>query len=67
MASDVGSQRRRTVKHGLRAWFGAGPRRHGEPLEGGNVSFVELFYDLVFVVLAGQAARSLALHPGWGS
>jgi len=24
-------------------------------------------YDLVFVVLAGQAARSLALHPGWGS
>jgi low temperature requirement protein LtrA len=65
VASDVGSQRRRTVKHGLGAWFGVGPRRHGEPLEGRNVSFVELFYDLVFVVLVGQAARSLALHPGW--
>jgi len=65
VTSDLRSQRRRTVKHGLRAWFGAGPRRHGKPLEGRNVSFVELFYDLVFVVLVGQAARTLALNPGW--
>jgi len=65
VTSDVGPRQRRTVKHGLRAWFGAGPRRHGERLEGRNVSYIELFYDLVFVVLIGQAAHSLAVHPGW--
>ncbi len=64
MTSGVRPQPRRTVKHGLRSWFGAGPRRHGEPLEGRSVSYIELFYDLVFVVLIGQAAHSLALHPG---
>lgn len=57
--------RRRAVKHGLRSWYGRGPRRHGEPIEGRSVSYVELFYDLVFVVLVGQAAHTLALHPGW--
>jgi low temperature requirement protein LtrA len=66
VTSDVGSQPRRTVKHGIRAWFGAGPRRHGEPLVGRDVSYIELFYDLVYVVLIGQAAHTLALHPGWG-
>ena len=55
----------RSVKHGLGAWFGSGPRRHGEPVEGRSVSYLELFYDLVFVVLVGQAAHSLAAHPGW--
>ena len=35
---------RRTVKHGVRAWFGRGPRRHGEPLLGRSVSYIELFY-----------------------
>ena len=54
----------RSVKHGMRAWFGAGPRRHGEPIGGRPVSYIELFYDLVFVVLVGQAAHTLALHPG---
>lgn len=29
------------------------------------MSYIELFYDLVFVVLVGQAAHTLALHPGW--
>ena len=58
---------RRTVKHGMRAWFGAGPRRHGEPVIGRSVSYIELFYDLVFVVLVGQAAHALAAHPGWGA
>lgn len=55
----------RSVKHRLRAWFGAGPRRHGEPLPLRSVSYLELFYDLVFVVLIGQAAHTLAAHPGW--
>jgi low temperature requirement protein LtrA len=57
--------RRRTVKHGMRVWYGDGPRRHGEPLSGRVVSYIELFYDLVFVVLVGQAAHALAAHPGW--
>ncbi len=57
---------RRTVKHGVRAWFGQGPRRHGEPLLGRSVSYIELFYDLVFVVLVSQSAHALAAHPGWG-
>lgn len=55
----------RSVKHRLRAWFGYGPRPHGEPLVGRSVSYLELFYDLVFVVLVGQAAHTLAVHPGW--
>jgi low temperature requirement protein LtrA len=63
MSEDV--EPRRTVKHGVRAWFGRGPRRHGEPLLGRSVSYIELFYDLVYVVLVGQAAHSLAVHPGW--
>jgi low temperature requirement protein LtrA len=63
--SEVQPQTGRSVKHRLRAWFGAGPRRHGEPIQGRSVSFLELFYDLVFVVLVGQAAHTLAAHPGW--
>jgi len=55
----------RSVKHGLRAWFGDGPRRHGEPVIGRSVSYLELFYDLIYVVLVGQAAHTLAVHPGW--
>lgn len=64
MSDDVAP--RRTVKHGVRAWFGRGPRRHGEPLIGRSVSYIELFYDLVFVVLVSQSAHALAAHPGWG-
>jgi len=55
----------RSVKHGLRAWFGDGPRRHGEPVIGRSVSYLELFYDLIYVVLVSQAAHTLAVHPGW--
>jgi len=55
----------RSVKHRLRAWFGTGPRRHGEPLPHRSVSYLELFYDLVYVVLIGQPAHTLAAHPGW--
>lgn len=62
--SEVQPSSRRTVKHGLLAWFGRRPRRHGEPIEGRKVSYLELFYDLVFVVLVSQAAHTLAEHPG---
>jgi low temperature requirement protein LtrA len=40
------------------------PRPHGEAIEGRTVSFLELFYDLVFVVFVSQVAHSLAAHPG---
>jgi low temperature requirement protein LtrA len=39
------------------------PRPHGEVIEGRTVSFLELFYDLVFVVFVSQVAHALAVHP----
>jgi low temperature requirement protein LtrA len=41
------------------------PRRHGEIIEDRTVSFLELFYDLVFVVLIARAAHTLAHHVTW--
>lgn len=41
------------------------PRAHGEPIEGRSVSFLELFYDLVYVVVIAQAAHHLAEHVTW--
>ena len=33
------------------------PRAHGEVIEDRSVSFLELFYDLVYVVVIAQAAH----------
>ena len=41
------------------------PRAHGEEIEGRSVSFLELFYDLVYVVVIAQAAHHLAEHVTW--
>ena len=41
------------------------PRLHGEVLASREVSFLELFYDLVFVVVVARAAHHLAQHPTW--
>jgi low temperature requirement protein LtrA len=41
------------------------PRPHGEIIEDRTVSFVELFYDLVYVVLIARAAHTLAHHVTW--
>jgi len=46
----------------FRATFWQPPRRHGEVIEDRTVSFLELFYDLVHVVIIGQAAHHLATH-----
>ena len=43
----------------LRDWMRP-PRPHGMVIEGRTVSFLELFYDLVYVVVISQAARELA-------
>jgi low temperature requirement protein LtrA len=52
----------RRVRAGLSMWFRTPPRRHGEVWYGREVSFLELFYDLVYVVLIGRTAHHLAVH-----
>ncbi|MDJ0923178.1 MAG: low temperature requirement protein A [Acidimicrobiia bacterium] len=49
----------------FRAIFWQRPRRHGEVIEDRTVSFLELFYDLVYVVLIAQATHTLAHHISW--
>lgn len=45
-------------------WFRP-PRAHGDIIEDRTVSFLELFYDLVFVLLIAQIAHTLADHVSW--
>ncbi len=53
------------VTAGFGRWFMQPPRAHGEIIEDRTVGFLELLYDLVYVVLIGQAAQGLAGHPDW--
>ena len=46
----------------LRQWLWRPPRAHGEIIADRTVSFLELFYDLVYVAVIGQAADHLAEH-----
>lgn len=46
----------------LREWMWRPPRPHGDVLTDRTVSFLELFYDLVYVAVIGQAAHHLAEH-----
>jgi low temperature requirement protein LtrA len=46
----------------FRRWLWRPPRPHGEPIAGRTVSFLELFYDLVYVAVVSQAAHHLADH-----
>ena len=41
------------------------PRAHGDVIEDRSVSFLELFYDLVYVVVIAQAAHTLAEDITW--
>ncbi len=41
------------------------PRAHGDMIEGRTVSFLELFYDLVYVVVIARAAHTLASDINW--
>jgi low temperature requirement protein LtrA len=54
-----------TLGAGLRRWFLQPPRSHGEVIEDRTVSFLELFYDLVYVVLVAQIAHTLAEDVSW--
>jgi low temperature requirement protein LtrA len=58
---------RERVRYGLTTWFRTPPRRHGDVAYTREVSFLELFYDLVYVVLIGRATHHLAAHVAWGS
>ena len=53
---------RQRVRAGLSMWFRTPPRRHGEVWYEREVSFLELFYDLVYVVLIGRTTHHLAVH-----
>jgi low temperature requirement protein LtrA len=46
----------------LRQWLWSPPRAHGEVIADRTVSSLELFYDLVYVAVIGQAAHHLAEH-----
>ena len=49
--------------HGrFKRWFWRPPRAHGEIIADRQVSNLELFYDLVYVAVIGQAAHHLATH-----
>ena len=48
---------------GIRRWWRR-PRRASEPQDR-TVSFLELFYDLVYVVLVAELAHALAGHADW--
>jgi len=58
----IGQVGRRQIRYGLRTWFRTSPRRHGEIIDEREVSFLELFYDLVYVVLIGRTTHHLASH-----
>ena len=46
----------------FKRWFWRPPRAHGETIPDRTVSFLELFYDLVYVAVIAQAAHHLAEH-----
>jgi Bacterial low temperature requirement A protein (LtrA) len=46
----------------FKRWFWRPPRPHGEVITDRQVSVLELFYDLVYVAVIGQAAHHLAEH-----
>jgi low temperature requirement protein LtrA len=47
-------------------WFRP-PRAHGDVIDDRVVGFIELFYDLVFVVLIAQIAHTLAAQITWST
>ena len=51
-----------TLGRRFKRWFWRPPRPHGETIAGRTVSFLELFYDLVYVVVISQAAHHLTEH-----
>jgi low temperature requirement protein LtrA len=46
----------------FKRWLSRPPRPHGAIVRDRKVSFLELFYDLVYVAIIGQASHQLAEH-----
>jgi low temperature requirement protein LtrA len=51
-----------TVRRRFKRWFWRPPRAHGETISDRRVSFLELFYDLVYVTVIAQTAHHLTEH-----
>jgi low temperature requirement protein LtrA len=56
---------RTSLLNQFRRRFWQPPRAHGDIIEDRTVSFLELFYDLVYVVVISRAAHTLAEHLSW--
>ena len=52
------------VKSGFRHWWQP-PRRLADRESERSVSFLELFYDLIYVVIVAELAHALALNLSW--
>jgi len=50
----------------FRSWWQP-PRRAGDRIEHRQVTFLELFYDLVYVALVAQLSHTLSNHIGWAA
>jgi low temperature requirement protein LtrA len=49
----------------FKKWLWLPPRAHGDVIEDRTVSFLELFYDLVYVVVIARLAHTLAEDVSW--
>jgi len=53
-----------SVRQRVRHWWQP-PRRISERPAHRQISFLELFYDLVYVVLIAELSHALSLHVTW--
>lgn len=60
----MGTEQTHGIREFRRIWWQP-PRAHGEAGDGRTVSFLELFYDLVYVAVIAQAAHHLSHHISW--
>ena len=51
----------------FKRWLWRPSRAHGDVMDRRSVSFLELFYDLVYVAVIGQAAHHLAVFRFLGA
>ncbi len=54
------------TQHKAPSWWGP-PNNFDDRKNERKISWLELFYDLVYVAAIGQLTHHIAGHPGWGS
>lgn len=52
------------ISRNVSIWWGP-PRKFSKRIEERRISWLELFYDLVYVIVISRATHRLAEHPGW--